>query len=157
MTLTMSTEDFLEHYGVRGMKWGVRKKTDNTSSENSKKNSTLKKAAVIAGVGVVGVGVIYLASKNKTVRSLSSNTVNRGKSEANKILGSKKNTKLDPVVQAQRQAIQEHYKRGLQTNPEFTRMTPAKLMEQHNKSKSEFDRWLTLRERDLGYIYKGER
>lgn len=38
---------------------------------------------------------------------------------------------------------------------DYADLTPAKLLAKHNVSKTEFDRWLTLRERSLGYLYKG--
>lgn len=63
-----SIDDFLEHFGVRGQKWGVRKTT--TSSGNSSQNrEKFKKAAKIAGgvagVAAVAAGAIYA---NKLLR-----------------------------------------------------------------------------------------
>ena len=52
----MDAEEFLEHYGVKGMKWGVRKKND--SSSNSPKKRSKAKTAVKVGAVVVGTAAI---------------------------------------------------------------------------------------------------
>ena len=57
-----SNEDFLEHFGVKGMKWGVKRGND-ASRSTSTTSSKLKKAAVIAGSVAVVAGGAYIAYK----------------------------------------------------------------------------------------------
>lgn len=62
-------EDFLEHVGVKGMKWGVRKSSsDSSGSQPRKKMSSdqkrvLKTAAVGVGVAALAVGALYASRK----------------------------------------------------------------------------------------------
>lgn len=75
--------DFLEHHGVRGMKWGVRRARSSGSSKTpAQKSSRNKKIAVAAGAAVaVGVGALvarHIISKNhaikvKNIKGLQSN------------------------------------------------------------------------------------
>lgn len=129
----VAVDEFLEHFGTKGMKWGVRKQP--TSSGSSKPKHSKKKivAGAVVAAGVVGVGVILAKNHNIKVGEI------------------QRNAKL----KAQNDIIKKHFEQQLKTNPSFATMTPAKLMAQHNASKAEFDRFLTLRERDLGYLYKG--
>lgn len=67
--------DYLQHYGVKGMKWGVRKQKENTKSkttksnkssddtENKKKMSTAKKVAIGVGATAVVATGAYFAHK----------------------------------------------------------------------------------------------
>lgn len=51
----------LQHFGVRGMKWGHRKdRKTQPSASNNHKMSTKKKVAIGVGVAAVGVGVAAL-------------------------------------------------------------------------------------------------
>jgi hypothetical protein len=49
--------DFLEHHGVKGMKWGVRKKEDSTGWSNKKKAAVIFGSA--AAVTALAVGAVY--------------------------------------------------------------------------------------------------
>ena len=55
--------DFLEHHGIRGMRWGVRKSTSNSSEESKPGWSNRKKAVVILGsaaaAGAILAGGLY--------------------------------------------------------------------------------------------------
>lgn len=50
----ISREEALAHFGVKGMRWGVRNETSSVSKEPKKRLSTKKKVAI--GVGVLAVG-----------------------------------------------------------------------------------------------------
>ena len=136
----VAVEEFLEHFGTKGMKWGVRNSRPASGSngksekpKHSKKKIAVGVAAVAVGVGAVAVGVI-LAKNNKV-----------------KVADIQRTAKL----KAQNDIIKRHMEAQMKRDPVFATMTPAKLMAQHNASKAEFDRFLTVRERDLGYLYKG--
>ena len=65
-----NTEDFLAHYGVKGMKWGVRKDRRNTQkakrekSEKRLRNEELAKGLAIGGtVLAVALGYDYVKRK----------------------------------------------------------------------------------------------
>lgn len=58
-------DEILEHHGIKGMKWGVRRQR---SGESSGSSSSRKKTAVKVGVGVLAVGgaaaATYVLAKN---------------------------------------------------------------------------------------------
>lgn len=71
--MSVESEAFLAHVGVKGMKWGKRKARDKSSSnQNGSKSprqpmSRKKKVAIGVGVGVAAVGtaaVLYSLNKN---------------------------------------------------------------------------------------------
>lgn len=62
MTMNLSYDDYLEHYGVKGMKWGVRRSDEQLSAAKSARKTERKKATEDAKD--------YLSSnKKKTVGS----------------------------------------------------------------------------------------
>lgn len=48
-----AAEDFLAHYGVKGMKWGVRRKKNNPASSDSASATSTRTAAKKKGVHTV--------------------------------------------------------------------------------------------------------
>jgi hypothetical protein len=62
-----SPEDILEHFGAKGMKWGVRKEQATSGSGPTVKKgmSTKKKVAIGVGVGVAVAGSAFVAHKLK--------------------------------------------------------------------------------------------
>ena len=76
VTVDISYDDYLEHYGVKGMKWGRRKKRSDTSTDAdttsdsaaprkvlNRKNLAIG-AAVIGGVAAVGVGAAIASNRH---------------------------------------------------------------------------------------------
>jgi hypothetical protein len=70
MTSQLAVDEFLVHYGVKGMRWGVRKPedegTDTSSRSMSPENrAKLKKAVIIGGsvaaVALIAAGTIYVS------------------------------------------------------------------------------------------------
>ena len=74
----ISTENYLAHFGVKGMRWGVRKSktaVKTYKSKSSEQKASIKKKAAIAatvGVGAVAVGVALKRHNKKTVVALPS-------------------------------------------------------------------------------------
>ena len=56
-----NVENYLEHYGKKGMRWGVRGKKELSPKDLKKRKQNIKTAAVLAGVGLS----IYGAHKAK--------------------------------------------------------------------------------------------
>lgn len=62
-----NVDDFLEHVGIKGMRWGVRKKSGRTKEDRSNVEavSSAKKGAKIAGVvataAVLGAGSVFVS------------------------------------------------------------------------------------------------
>jgi len=75
--------EFLQHYGVKGQRWGVRKKSDANTAARKKltKDQKKKVARAVGGVLVVagGVAIGVAVHKHKTTSSV-------GKQQAAKIL-----------------------------------------------------------------------
>lgn len=91
-TSELTYEDYLAHYGVKGMRWGVRRKRDSGSSksnssrrQNGSKSSSKEeprqkmsrgKKAAIAGLAVAGtVGVAYLGTRHAKKQKLAREAV----------------------------------------------------------------------------------
>ena len=65
------TPEELIHFGVKGMKWGVRKEqTSESSGSTSKKMSTKKKVAIGVGVTALVAGSAFAAYKLKSAGKL---------------------------------------------------------------------------------------
>ena len=83
----------LIHYGVLGMKWGVRKDRKNSGTRKSMSPETKKKLVIglstAAALAVVAAGAVYVAKKKGiTISSLraSKKTVSSGKTVTEKLL-----------------------------------------------------------------------
>ena len=91
--------DYLEHYGVKGMKWGIRKERPTANGkESTGKESTFSlsnpkvRAAAAAVVGVTAiVAAAYIGSKsNVKISSISANDLSAGKEAVDKIFEKQK-------------------------------------------------------------------
>lgn len=61
MTVTdEEVDDFLAHFGVKGMKWGVRK-SGSSNNSSSKSSSRKKKVAVASAAAVAAAGSVFVA------------------------------------------------------------------------------------------------
>ena len=96
-------DDYLMHYGVKGMKWGVRKDRNKASQQNNQdvtlegseqvkkkldlKDPRVKKAAVAAaGITAIVAGAYIYSKGGVSVNSLKRSTVKKGSEKAKDIL-----------------------------------------------------------------------
>lgn len=63
-----TADDFLAHYGVKGMRWGRRKARNESDTGTSKAltKRVLTGTAVVAGTAAVAVGAYYVSKKLKS-------------------------------------------------------------------------------------------
>lgn len=100
---SITYDDYLEHFGVKGMKWGVRKDRKKSNQQNNQdvsldgseqakkkldlKDPRVKKAAVAAaGVTAIVAGAYVLSKGGVSVNSLNRSTVKKGSEKAKDIL-----------------------------------------------------------------------
>jgi hypothetical protein len=90
--MTTDVYDFLEHHGIKGMQWGVRKERSSSNQtsdgQNSNRNKRLKQAAIGAGILAAVGGGILAAHLLKTRGGVSIKDIsdNNGKQLAEKVL-----------------------------------------------------------------------
>jgi hypothetical protein len=91
---TMTVEEFFEHSGVKGMKWGVVKEdpTSNVSAVDGSgkkfKLSQKQKVAIAAGVGVAAIvaGAFVASHYNVKIADMDPSIINKGKEQIKKTL-----------------------------------------------------------------------
>lgn len=63
-----AVDAFLAHYGVKGMRWGVRKERDASGETTSNRVFNKRNAAIAGGVVAIGAGVtLAILAKNGTI------------------------------------------------------------------------------------------
>lgn len=90
----IETEDFLSHYGIRGMKWGVRKQSQSSDVEKDKSstgfnlsNPKVRNAAIAAGaVTAIVAGAFIARHYNVKMKDMSLSKVAKGAKEAERII-----------------------------------------------------------------------
>jgi len=118
--LDLTYDDYLAHYGVKGMKWGLRKRRSSSSSgrkskrrssqstgepHNHEKAKKVAKGAAAAAVVAGGVALAYANRNNPSVR--------RGLSSVAKISNQMKNKTVDSVYDVK---LKRMAKRGQKMN-----------------------------------------
>lgn len=105
--MIITEEDYLEHFGVKGMKWGVRRyqnkdgsltsrgkkkyKRSEESEENEKERKARRKRNIKIAVGVgVGVAAAAVAAYGIYKMNSSGNNIEKGKSALNKLTRTQK-------------------------------------------------------------------
>lgn len=160
--LDLTYDDYLAHYGVKGMKWGLRKRRDSSSGRSSKSGSSkstsesnkhektkkIAKGAAAAAVVAGGVALAYANRNNPSVR--------RGLNSVAKLGNRMKNKTVDSVYDVK---LNRMAKRGQKFNSqspftgkniyEVANMTAPK---QTRKSKPQVDRM--MKKVDGGRSYK---
>lgn len=84
-------DTFLAHYGVKGMRWGVRKDVDVEDKKSLKrfdlKNPKVKAAAIAAGaITAIAAGAFIASRYNIKLSSMSTATASKGKEKVDDIL-----------------------------------------------------------------------
>ena len=104
-----SPEEMLEHFGIKGQKWGVRR---NRTSSNTPKTPMSRKKKVVIGVGVAAVAVgvaataYYLHKNGKHPLS----TIDKGGGKVYKNIDSiPTKIKVSEIVQAKRSVDRERF------------------------------------------------
>lgn len=160
--MEVTYNDYLAHYGVKGMKWGLRKRRDSSSGRSSKSGSSkstsesnkhektkkIAKGAAAAAVVAGGVALAYANRNNPSVR--------RGLNSVAKLGNRMKNKTVDSVYDVK---LNRMAKRGQKFNSqspftgkniyEVANMTAPK---QTRKSKPQVDRM--IKKVDGGRSYK---
>ena len=160
--MELTYDDYLAHYGVKGMKWGLRKRRDSSSGRSSKSGSSqstsesnkhektkkIAKGAAAATVVAGGVALAYTNRNNPSVR--------RGLNSVAKLGNRMKNKTVDSVYDVK---LNRMAKRGQKFNSqsqftgksiyEVANMTAPK---QTRKSKPQVDRM--MKKVDGGRSYK---
>ena len=79
-----NVEDFLEHYGVKGMKWGVRKKTQKEQREIAKRKKISKNRRTLSDADIKAY-INRLESERK-LKSLIEEDLTPGRKVAKKLM-----------------------------------------------------------------------
>ena len=86
--------DYLEHYGVKGMNWGIRKErpTANGKESTFSLSNPKVRAAASAAIGVTAIiAAAYIGSRSKVnISSITPSDVSAGKEKVDKILEEQK-------------------------------------------------------------------
>ena len=103
-----SPAEVLEHFGTKGMHWGVRKQTT-LSSTTKTPMSTKKKVAIGVGVAIVAVGAAATAYYLHKNGKLPLSTAAKGGGKVYKNLDAIPKIKVSEVAQARRSVDREHF------------------------------------------------
>jgi hypothetical protein len=101
-----TADDVLEHFGIRGMKWGHRKQRSSSSKYGSG-TSKKKKVAIGAGIGLAVIGAATAAAVlhsrgSVPVSSISSSSSRNGFRAAIRVIKSSGDTRYDAIRGASR-------------------------------------------------------
>jgi len=111
--MILNKETYLEHYGVRGMKWGVRKKQRKDRWDNltpQQRHDEIKRNAIRGGAAGLAAGLVFfggrefLASRGyKTLRLSTIKSVHNFKRQEKAIahINSKRDIKISTILAAQ--------------------------------------------------------
>lgn len=80
----MDTDDFLEHFGVKGMKWGVRRNRGSNGRVEGSKSSGKRKFARNLAIST-GVGIIIGTAAGVSIRNVRAANLARNAQAAQKI------------------------------------------------------------------------
>lgn len=78
--MIIAEEDYLEHYGVKGQRWGVRRKREMARVKKRRKPMTSQQKIRVAMA--VAVGTVYVASLAKGFQDISVNAAHSRRQKA---------------------------------------------------------------------------
>lgn len=110
--MELTYDNYLAHYGVKGMKWGLRKRRDSSSGRSSKSGSSkstsesnkhektkkIAKGAAAAAVVAGGVALTYTNRNNPSVRRGLNSVAKLGNRMKNKTVDSVYDVKLNRMA-----------------------------------------------------------
>lgn len=106
-------DDILEHFGVKGMKWGIRKERS-TSDGQSNRSRNAKRIAAGLGIAAAVGGSIFIANRGLRMSSLSKSSKKAGSKYATAFLANKSNAKMKANIarETRQKAINDIYKKN---------------------------------------------
>jgi hypothetical protein len=114
------TPEELIHFGVRGMKWGVRKSQSSGSSGSaSNKMSTKKKVAIGVGATVVVAGIVattYILNKNG---KLPLSSIGKSGGKVYKNIDAIPKPKVSEIAKARRSLDREQYIKMMMSSKKY--------------------------------------
>ena len=160
--LDLTYDDYLAHYGVKGMKWGLRKRRDSSSGRSSKSGSSkstsesnkhektkkIAKGAAAAAVVAGGVALAYANRNNPSVRRGLNSVAKLGNRMKNKTVDSVYDVKLNRMAKR----CQKFNSQSQFTGKNIYEVANMTAPKQTRKSKPQVDRM--MKKVDGGRSYK---
>lgn len=82
-------DDFLAHYGVKGMRWGVRRKSSTPKSEEERAEAKERRNQKILATAILGSAAMYEIGVTLYVDALNSKSRDQGKDFVQSMMNAK--------------------------------------------------------------------
>lgn len=132
MAQSDNIEYFLEHFGVRGMRWGVRKQKNSSPDSretNPNRSRNIKRAAVATGVGAVIIGGLVARNRRTSMRQAAA-AVQESRLFSN-------NVRVDTILRSGGAPTRDTFLGIMGGN------NPRRLQEHVGMNDRDFDSWLS--------------
>ena len=139
---------YLEHHGVKGQKWGVRKKKTSGDPERDSVVQRRKRVAVVVGIGLgaaVAAGSIY-AIRNQKVSALKNVPVFQKKTKAGKIaakgfMNRHGSTPVSPELRSRALAARANAAAGSKNHDKIMKRVAANHLESVKATNTNLKTW----------------